>query len=115
MPIKKRTPFVPRKPAKRMLTPDEIDTMKSALMMFILSLQPGSDVDVFCKKEGCFYEATVVDAGCGGGFCYAYKNGRNKQGFVYFKDCLGTWRPPLKNQRHLTPKKMLLFYDSINP
>ena len=109
MPILKRKPFVPRKRH----TPYYIDTLKSAIMMFILSLREGSEVDVFYPKHNCFYEATVVSAGNGGGFCYAFKNRQEEQGFVYFNHCLHTWRPPM-SKRHLTPKTMLLVYDALN-
>lgn len=116
MPILKRKPFVPRKrkPAKAdPPTPDDIDTLKSALMMFILSLQTGSDVDIFHAQDSLFYEATVETAR-DGGFQYTFKNRQDERGFVYFKDCLSTWRPPV-NQKHLTPETLLLIYDALNP
>jgi len=108
----KRKPFVPRKPAKRKPTPEYIDTLKSALMMFILSLQAGSEVDVFYEKDNRFYEAIVESAGSGGGFRYALKTRQEEQGFVYFKHCLHTWRPPM-SKRHLTPTTLLLVYDAL--
>lgn len=115
MPVLKRKPFVPRKrkATKAPLTSDDVDTLKSALLVFILSLQPGSDVDVFVAEENLFYEATVKSVS-GGGFRYTFKNRRMEQGFVYFNDCLGTWRPPM-TRKHLTPDTLLLIYDAMNP
>jgi hypothetical protein len=105
-------PFVPRK--QRTPAEDHLDTLKSALMMYTLSLQPGSDVEIFYEKHNRFYEATVKAAGRGGGFRYAFKNRHTQQGFVRFKDCLGTWRPSTTNQKHLTPSALLLIYDAMH-
>jgi hypothetical protein len=115
MPIRKRKPFVPRRPTRRTPTPNDIDTLQSALMMFTLSLQPGSNVDIFCKVKNCFYEAIVATTeGGGGGFRYMFKDKQSDQGFVRFKDCLHTWRPPM-SKTHLTPQTLLLMYDALNP
>ena len=114
MPIRKRKPFVPRKTNRRKSTPSDLDTLKSALMMFTLSLQPGSNVDIFCKEDNCFYEAIVTNTeGEGGGFRYAFKDKRTAKDFIRFKDCLHTWRPPM-SKTLLTPQNLLRIYDELN-
>jgi hypothetical protein len=71
-------------------------------------------VDIFYARENTFYEALVnqVDSG---GFHYAYVNRESECGYVWFNDCLATWRPSTLNQSHLTPETLLLMYDSRHP
>ena len=105
----RRKLYIPRRRSKKQSV--DLEMLKAATDLFIMSLKRGSSIDIYYAKEDCFYEAWVKDVYSGYGcFKYVYKNKKQEGGFVRLSDCLRTWRPPM-NHKILTPKTMVLMYD----